>query len=338
MDKNIVNVALFGLGRIGQMHAENLVSHPKFKLISVYDINKNLSKKLSKKFKCLNIENPNIAMKDKKTDVVFIATSTSTHLKFIEEAVKNKKIVFCEKPLDLNLEKIEKCKRKIKKYNPKIQIGFNRRYDPGHKLLRKNLLKGKIGKLEKIIITSRDPSPPSIDYLKISGGIFKDMMIHDFDLARYYAGKDEFESIFAIGSNLHDKKFNKIKDFELASCVLKTKKGIQCIITNSRHCSFGYDQRVELFGTKGMLVSDNKRETETIFYSGNSTNNKSKLLNFFIERYSEAYKLQLEDLFMMYSKNQKPLANFEDGRKSLAIAQKAILSVKSKKFEKIKLI
>ena len=338
MDKNIVNVALFGLGRIGQMHAENLVSHPKFKLISVYDINKDLSKKFSKKFKTLNIENPNIAMKDKKTDVIFIATSTSTHLKFIEEAVKNKKIVFCEKPLDLNLEKIEKCKRKIKKYNPKIQIGFNRRYDPGHKLLRKNLLKGKIGKLEKIIITSRDPSPPSIDYLKISGGIFKDMMIHDFDLARYYAGKDEFESIFATGSNLHDKKFNKIKDFELASCVLKTKKGIQCIITNSRHCSFGYDQRVELFGTKGMLISDNKRETETIFYSGNSTNNKSKLLNFFIERYSEAYKLQLEDLFMMHSKNQKPLANFEDGRKSLAIAQKAILSVKSKKFEKIKLI
>jgi len=338
MDKNIVNVALFGLGRIGQMHAENLVSHPKFKLISVYDINKNLSKKFSKKFKCLNIENPHIAMKDKKTDVIFIATSTSTHLKFIEEAVKNKKIVFCEKPLDLNLEKIEKCKRKIKKYNPKIQIGFNRRYDPGHKLLRKNLLKGKIGKLEKIIITSRDPSPPSIDYLKISGGIFKDMMIHDFDLARYYVGKDEFESIFATGSNLHDKKFNIIKDFELASCVLKTKKGIQCIITNSRHCSFGYDQRVELFGTKGMLISDNKRETETIFYSGNSTNNKSKLLNFFIERYSEAYKLQLEDLFMMHSKNQKPLANFEDGRKSLAIAQKAILSVKSKKFEKIKLI
>ena len=338
MGKNIVNVALFGLGRIGQMHAENLLSNPKFKLIYVYDLNKELSKKISNKFKCVNLENPNIAMKDKKVDVIFIATSTSTHLKFITNAVRNKKVVFCEKPLDLNLKKIEKCGNIIKKYNPKIQIGFNRRYDPGHNLLKKNLVKGKIGKLEKIIITSKDPSPPSLNYLKTSGGIFKDMMIHDFDLARFYTGKDEFVSIFAIGSNLHDKKFNKIKDFELASCVLKTKKGIQCIITNSRHCSFGYDQRVELFGTKGMLVSDNKRETETIFYSGNSTNNKSKLLNFFIERYSEAYKLQLEDLFMMHSKNQKPLANFEDGRKSLAIAQKAILSVKSKKFEKIKLI
>tara|TARA_B100000686_G_scaffold300272_1_gene334673 strand:+ start:776 stop:1792 length:1017 start_codon:yes stop_codon:yes gene_type:complete len=338
MGKNIVNVALFGLGRIGQMHAENLILHPKFNLIYVYDINKKLSKKMSNKFKCVNIKNPDIAMKDKKVDIIFIATSTSTHLKFITNAVKNKKIVFCEKPLDLNLKKIEKCRNIIKKYNPKIQIGFNRRYDPGHNLLKKNLLKGKIGKLEKIIITSRDPAPPSLNYLKTSGGIFKDMMIHDFDLARYYAGKDEFVSVFAMGSNLHDKKFNKVKDFELASCVLKTKKGIQCVITNSRHCSFGYDQRVELFGTKGMLISDNKRKTETTIYSGNSTNNKSKLLNFFIERYSEAYKLQLNDLFMMYSKKVKPLANFEDGRKSLALAQKAIKSVKSKKFEKIKLI
>ena len=164
------------------------------------------------------------------------------------------------------------------------------------------------------------------------------MMIHDFDLARYYAGKDEFESIFATGSNLHDKKFNKIKDFELASCVLKTKKGIQCIITNSRHCSFGYDQRVELFGTKGMLISNNKRETETSLYSRNLTNNKSKLLNFFIERYSEAYKIQLDDLFKICVKKIKPLANFEDGRKSLVLAQKAMESTKSRKFEKIKLI
>ena len=337
MGKNIVNVSLFGLGRIGQMHAKNLISHPKFKLISVYDINKKLSKKLSKKFNCSNIGNPKIAMLDKKTDVIFIATSTSTHLKFITEAVKNKKIVFCEKPLDLSLEKIEKCRKKIKKYNPKIQIGFNRRYDPGHNLLKKNLIKGKIGKLEKIIITSRDPSPPSIKYLKTSGGIFKDMMIHDFDLARYYAGKDEFNYIFATASNLYDNKFNKVKDFELASCILKTKKGIQCIITNSRHCSFGYDQRIELFGTKGMLISDNKKETETKIYSNKSTNVESNLLNFFIERYSEAYKLQLNDLFMMSRKNFKPLANFEDGRKSLALAQKAMDSLKSKKFEKIKL-
>ncbi len=118
---------------------------------------------------------------------------------------------------------------------------------------KKELQKGKIGRLEKVIITSRDPAPPPLDYLKVSGGIFKDMMIHDFDLARFYLEKDEIESIFSTGSNISDKKFDKIKDYELASCILRSKKGVQCIITNSRHCSFGYDQRVELFGSKGML-------------------------------------------------------------------------------------
>ena len=218
-----------------------------------------------------------------------------------------------------------------------MQIGFNRRYDPGHNLLKKNLLKNKIGKLEKIIITSRDPAPPSLSYLKSSGGIFKDMMIHDFDLARYYLGSDEFTSVFATGSNISDQRFNKIKDYELATTVLKSKKGVQCIITNSRHCSFGYDQRVELFGTKGMIISDNKRDTETNLFLKNSTNNKSPLLYFFIERYAEAFRLQLSDLANFCKKNIKPRAVFEDGRKSIMLAEAAQKSVKSKKFEKLKI-
>ena len=197
MGKNIINIALFGLGRIGQMHAENLVNHPEFNLKYIYDLDKNLTKKFSKKYQCIAIENPNIAFVDKNIKSIFIATSTNTHLKYIEGAVKNKKIVFCEKPLDLDLKKINQCKKNIKKYNPKIQIGFNRRYDPAHNSLRKNLIKGKIGKLEKIIITSRDPAPPPLSYLKTSGGIFKDMMIHDFDLARYYNCSDDCESFFA---------------------------------------------------------------------------------------------------------------------------------------------
>ena len=190
-----------------------------------------------------------------------------------------------------------------------MQIGFNRRYDVGHHSLKQHL-KQKIGRLEKIIITSRDPSPPSFKYLKTSGGIFKDMMIHDFDLARYYLGKDEFQSIFAMGSNLSDKRFNKINDYELATTILKSKKGVQCIITNSRHCSFGYDQRVELFGNKGMLVSDNKRNDEINYFSKSSTNSKSPLLHFFIERYSEAFKLQLFDLVKFSRKNIKIMKPF----------------------------
>ena len=335
MGKNIINIALFGLGRIGQMHANNLINHKDFNLKYIFDKDQKLTKKLSKKYNSTGIQNPKIAFKDQNIKCIFIASSTNTHLKFIEEAVVNKKVVFCEKPLDLDLNKINKCEKRISKYNPKIQIGFNRRYDPAHNSLNQNLLKGKIGKLEKIIITSRDPSPPPINYLKTSGGIFKDMMIHDFDLARFYAGKDEFESIFATGQRFSDKKLKKINDLDLATVVMKTKKGVQCIITNSRHCSFGYDQRIELFGSKGMIISDNQRDLETVLYSKNSTDNRTQLKNFFIERYSEAYKIQLDDLVKICKKNSKPLANFEDGRKSLILAESAKRSLKSKKFEKV---
>ncbi len=336
MGKNIINIALFGLGRIGQLHAKNLKDNQNFNLKYIYDIDKNLSKKLSKKFKCLSINNPKIAMEDKSIDSIFIATSTATHIKFIIEASKYKKVIFCEKPLDLDLKKVNKCKKIIKKYNPKIQLGFNRRYDPGHNSLKFNLKNGKIGKLEKIIITSRDPAPPPMKLLKNSGTIFRDMMIHDFDLARFYLDKDEFDFVFATASNISDKRFIKYKDFELATCVMKSKKGVQCIITNSRHCSFGYDQRVELFGTDGMIISDNKRELETKYFSKKSTNVNKPLMYFFIERYEEAYRLQLNDLVKMINNNSKPLANFEDGRKSLILAEKAIKSLRSKKFEKIK--
>jgi|TARA_B100000131_G_scaffold59356_1_gene54817 myo-inositol 2-dehydrogenase/D-chiro-inositol 1-dehydrogenase len=334
VDKNKIKVALLGLGRIGQMHAKNLIENREFKLKYVFDLNKDLLKKISNKYNVTSINKPDLAFNDKDIDCIFIASSTPTHLKFIEQGVKQNKIIFCEKPLDLNIKKINSCLKRIKKFKPRVQIGFNRRYDVGHHSLKQHL-KQKIGRLEKIIITSRDPSPPSLKYLKSSGGIFKDMMIHDFDLARYYLGKDEFQSIFAMGSNLSDKRFNKINDYELATTILKSKKGVQCIITNSRHCSFGYDQRVELFGNKGMLVSDNKRNDEINYFSKSSTNSKSPLLHFFIERYSEAFKLQLFDLAKFCRKNIKPRAVFEDGRKSIILAEGAMNSIKSKKFEKL---
>ncbi len=333
----MINIALFGLGRIGLMHGKNLMRNKNFNLKYVYDINKNLSKKIAKKLKSIPIDYPSIAFKDKTIDSIFIASTTSTHIKLILEGVKNKKTIFCEKPLDLSIKKINDCKKKISKLNPKIQLGFNRRYDPGHNFLKKELLKGKIGKLEKIIITSRDPAPPSIKYLKQSGGIFRDMMIHDFDLTRFYLDKDEPFKLVASASNISDKKFNKIKDYELATCLINSKNGVQCVITNSRHCTFGYDQRVELFGSKGMLISNNKREKETSLYSNNFTSSKSSFMNFFVERYKEAYKLQLNDLKMFITNNIKPLAQFEEGRKALIMANAAAKSLKSKKFEKLAL-
>jgi len=332
----MINIALLGLGRIGVMHGKNLMRNKDFNLKYVYDINKKLTLKISKVLKSTPIDNPAIAFKDKKINAVFIASTTSTHIKLILEGVRYKKVIFCEKPLDLNINKINECKKKIKKSNPKIQLGFNRRYDPGHNNLKKELLRGKIGKLEKIIITSRDPSPPSIKYLKESGGIFKDMMIHDFDLARFYLGNDEPEKLIATGSNISDNRFNKIKDHELASCIIRSKRGVQCIITNSRHCSFGYDQRVELFGSKGMIISENKRKNEISFYSNSSTSSKSPLMHFFTERYKDAYKNQLYDFAKFIKKGVKPLAEFEEGRRALIMANTAKKSLTSKKLEKLK--
>ena len=336
MGKNQINVALLGLGRIGQMHAENLINHKSFKLKYTFDISKKLAKNISRKFNTVDISTPEKAFRDKNIDLIFIASSTSTHIKFIKEAAKYKKVVFCEKPLDLNIDKVNKCFKEIKKYKPKIQLGFNRRYDPGHSSIKQELRKGKIGKLEKIIITSRDPAPPSLAYLKVSGGIFKDMMIHDFDLLRFYLEKDDIENIFTTASNISDKKFDKINDYELASCLLKSKKGVQCIITNSRHCSFGYDQRVELFGSKGMLISGNKSENETEIFTKNNTSQKKPLLNFFIDRYVDAYRLQLDELALYSRKKKSPISSFEDGRRALIIANAASQSLKQRKQIKIK--
>ncbi len=331
----MINIALFGLGRIGVMHAQNIYLNNNCSLQYVFDIDQALAKKIAKKFNSISIKNTRIAYTDKKVDVIFITTPTSTHIKYIMEAVKFKKTIFCEKPLDLNIKKINQCKKFIKKYNPKIQVGFNRRYDPGHYALKKSIQIGEIGKLEKIIITSRDPAPPSMAYLKVSGGIFRDMTIHDFDLIRFYLGNDEVKEIFATTTNLSDLRIKKINDYELAMCLIKSEKGVICMINNSRHCSYGYDQRVEVFGSKGMVISGNRRDYASEKFLGSKTAIKRPLLNFFIDRYEKAYQLQLDDLVYLVQKRKNPRASFEEGRKAIIIANAAYKSLKFNKVVKI---
>ena len=194
----MINVALFGFGRIGQMHAKNLNKNKEIRLMYIYEKIDQLSSKAKKLYGCKIEKNFNKIFNDKDVDIIFISSPTNTHIKFIEEGMKKNKTIFCEKPLDLNINKIVRTLKKVEKVKPKIQLGFNRRYDPGHHSIKKDLDKNKIGKLEKIIITSRDPAPPDISYLKSSGGIFRDMMIHDFDLCRFYLGKDKINEIHAF--------------------------------------------------------------------------------------------------------------------------------------------
>jgi len=330
----MINVALFGFGRIGQMHATNLSKHKEIKILYVYEKLSHLNKKAKKLYNCIIENNYYKIFSDKSVDIVFISSPTNTHIKFIEEAMKNKKTIFCEKPLDLNINKIIKTFKKVKKVKPKIQLGFNRRYDPGHFSIKKGLDRNKIGKLEKIIITSRDPSPPSMSYLKSSGGIFRDMMIHDFDLCRFYLGKDEIDQVHAFTSSF-EPFYKRIKDHELAVVTMKSKRGVICVITNSRHCSFGYDQRIELFGKNGMLISGNKKENSTEYFNSSQTNSQKPFLNFFIERYNDAYNLQLKELILLHKNKIKSRSTFKDGYLALKLANAAYKSLKLKKTIKV---
>ena len=326
----MINVALLGFGRIGQMHAENINKNKDFKLLYVYEKVDLLCRKAKKLYNCNIEKNYSKIFQDNNVDIIFISSPTNTHIKFIEESIAHKKTIFCEKPLDLNIKKILKTLKKVKKNKPKIQLGFNRRYDPGHFSIKKDLDKNKIGRLEKIIITSRDPAPPSASYLRSSGGIFRDMMIHDFDLCRLYLGEDEISEIHALSSSF-EKLYKKIKDHELAVVTMKSKKGVICVITNSRHCSFGYDQRVELFGKKGMLISGNKEINSTELFNSNLSSSKKPLLNFFIERYKDAYHLQLRELAALHKGKIKSRSTFEDGYMALKLANACYKSLRLKK-------
>ena len=330
----MINVALFGFGRIGQMHAQNLNKNIEIKLLYVYEKVDQLSNKAKKLYNCKIEKNYKKIFNDKSVDIIFISSPTNTHIKFIEEGVKRKKTIFCEKPLDLNIKQIIKTFKKIKKENYKIQLGFNRRYDPGHYSIKKDLDKNRIGKLEKILITSRDPAPPSISYLKTSGGIFRDMMIHDFDLCRFYLGKDEIKEIHAFTSSFVP-FYKKINDHELAVVTMKSKKGVICVITNSRHCSFGYDQRVELFGKSGMMISGNKKKDSTEIFNSNRSNSQKPFLNFFIERYKDAYNLQLKELVLLHKNKIKSRSSFVDGYMAMKLANAAYKSLTLKKTVKL---
>ena len=331
----MINVALFGFGRIGQMHAQNINRNNNLKLSYVFEKKNKLSNKAKRLYNCKIVKDYKKIFKDKSINIIFISSPTNTHIKLIEEGIKFKKTVFCEKPLDLDINKIVKTFKKIEKTKFKIQLGFNRRYDPGHYSIKKQLDKNQIGRLEKIIITSRDPAPPSKQYLKSSGGIFRDMMIHDFDLCRFYLGKDEISEINSFTSSF-DRMYNDINDHELAIATLKSKKGVLCIINNSRHCSFGYDQRVELFGKKGMLISGNQKKNSTEIFNSSHSHSQKPFLNFFIERYSEAYKLQLNELIALHKKGIKPRSSFEDGYIALKLANAAVKSLRLKRVIKLK--
>ena len=332
----MINFSLMGAGRIGKMHAKFIAAHPKAKLKYVYDVNSQFTEEVAKSTGCSIASSPEEAINTDDVDAVLIASATPTHTQFITMAAKAGKAIFCEKPIDLDINKVNECMENIKGTNVPIQIGFNRRFDASHSKAQQARVKKEIGELEMVIITSRDPEPPGIEYLKAAGGVFRDCTIHDFDLTRFILGDDPVVQISAFGGALFDKNSQQVKDQDTAMFILKSKKGVLIHINNSRRAVYGYDQRVEVFGSKGMVISNNQTPTSLERYTSASTNEKEPIHFFFIERYEQAYRDQFNEFIKSVENKTKPLVGFEDGRNALIIANAAYESFESGKVIDIK--
>ncbi|WP_242217766.1 inositol 2-dehydrogenase [Shinella zoogloeoides] len=328
----MTRIALLGCGRIGKMHAATIARAEGAVLAAVYDPVAAAAEDIGRRHGCTVAASAQEAIA--LADAVLIATSTATHADLIEAAANAGKAIFCEKPIDLSLARVVACRKAIAGFDRPVQIGFNRRYDPGHRAARDAVHAGEIGNLQQVIITSRDPGLASRDYLKVSGGIFRDMTIHDFDLARFMLGEEPVE-VFATGSTLIDPTLAEFGDVDSTMIILRTGSGKLCHINNSRAAAYGYDQRVELFGTKGMLISGNRRAHQVERFTATATGAGEPYLDFFIERYVEAFEIGLRSFLNCVAENRVPDVTFDDGEKALVLAETAIRSKTEGRFVKV---
>lgn len=330
----MLRFALFGAGRIGAMHAANIAANPHAELASVFDVNKNAAAAVASRHGAKVAASVEVALADKTVDAVLIASSTDTHVPLITASALAGKAVLCEKPIDLDIGKVEQCRKDIAGTNVPVQIGFNRRYDATHRAVREAVARGEIGALEVLIITSRDPELAPMPILKSSGGIFRDMTIHDFDLARFILGEEPVE-LTATGSVKIDPVVESLDDYDTVMVTMKSASGVLVHINNSRRCVYGYDQRVEAFGSKGMVQSDNPMPTMLRRSAAGETGSLGALHYFFIERYRQAYLDELNEFIDRVERGLAPTVNFEDGRRALVIADAAFESIRTGKTVKV---
>lgn len=328
--------AVLGTGRIGDMHAKIIDSLGDAEVTWCFDIDIDRAKITAESVSAQYTNDISKIFKANDFDAILIASLTNTHVELILKSAEYGKPILCEKPIDIDINKVELCKKELLKYDVPIQIGFNRRFDPSHKFVKDSVHNGEIGDLELLVITSRDPGPPPPrQILEACGGLFRDTTIHDFDMARFIL-KEEPEEIFAMASNLVDPIFAELNDFDTSMIIMKTQSGSMCHINNSRRTNYGYDQRVEAFGKGGMVQSNNLRPKEVSIFNEKSTDQKDLLLWFFIERYKEAYQAEIEDFIKNIKNSDKPSVTFEDGRKALILANTAYESIETGKAIKVK--
>ena len=332
----MLNIALFGAGRMGSVHAANIVANSRVQLAYVYDADAAAAESIAGKCGARVAPDVRTVLSDKTVDGVLIASPTSTHVELISVAARAGKAILCEKPIDLDIARVERCRRDLAGSGVIVQLGFNRRYDRSHCAVRDAVRRGEIGALELLVITSRDVRPAPVDYLKVSGGIFRDMTIHDFDMARFILGEDPIEEVHAVGSVMVDPALKEFGDVDTAMVTMKAASGALVHINNSRRCVYGYDQRVEAFGARGMVRSENLRPSALVRYDAAVTEAKEPLLEFFVERYAQAYVDELDEFVDVLAGNKEPRANFEDGRRALILPDAAWASLKTGKAVRVR--
>ncbi|RLB02376.1 inositol 2-dehydrogenase [Candidatus Heimdallarchaeota archaeon] len=318
-----VRVAVIGTGRIGKMHARNIKYFiPNAEVIAVADVAWETAKNCAEELGIPRAEKDyRRLLEEKNLDAVIICTSTDTHAQIIKDAASAKKHVFCEKPIALTLKEIDDVLQVVNSEKVKFQVGFQRRFDVNFQKAKECIQTGKIGDPHVLKITSRDSVPPPPEYVKGSGGIFLDMTIHDFDMARYLL-EDEVEEVYAIGSVLVDPRIGRLGDVDTAVVTLRFRSGTLGVIDNSRQAVYGYDQRVEVLGSKGMLIVQNPTSDTTLLSNENGTLS-SPLLHFFIERYTEAYINEIRAFIEAIIEDKDPPVTGEDGRIPVVIAYAA---------------
>ena len=314
-----LGLALLGSGRMAHVYGPKINSHPGLRLEFVFNPNRASAERAANAYGGLASSDLEEVLGSRSVDAVVIATPTNTHLEYIAAAAKAGKPIYCEKPLDQSLERVDQCLAALKASPVPFMLGFNRRFDPDNSAVRDAAVSGDLGKLNILMSTSREPQPPPIEYVRASGGYFLDAQIHDIDLLCWIAGERP-ERVLSAGSCVFDKSIGAEGDVDLAMTTLVMPSGALAHINNSRSCVYGFDQRLEVFGTKGMVQTSNHRDDPLIRWSNARTEAKSTLKHFFLERYDASFHFALEEFRAAVVEGRPPSATEHDGRAALAIA------------------
>ncbi len=314
MTGNLLKVGIVGAGRIGKVHAETLTYRiPEAQIVSIADVNRSAAECVAARCGIPHVGAcAEEVIRDARIDAVLICSSTDTHEALIVEAARAGKHIFCEKPLARSLAEIDGALEAVEKAGVKLQIGFNRRFDANFARVRQAVVAGEIGTPSLMHIVSRDPAPPPLSYVRASGGIFLDMTIHDFDMARFAIG-DEVEEIYANGAVHVDPEIGRAGDLDTALIVLRFRSGVIGTIDNSRRAAYGYDQRIEIFGSKGKIDTSNCYPNSAHISDGNSVR-RDLPLNFFMERYLESFAIEIQTFVTAVSENKPTPVTGIDGR------------------------